>query len=520
MKKIRFSFFAVLVIAALSFKCSNTFGQNLKFVIDTTKLDAYIQKGISDYSVAGLAIGIVSDTSIIFQKGYGVLNKTKSKTTNPQSLFPIGSCTKAFTCACLGMLVDEHKIAWDDKVTKYLLDFKMHDPYITSELTIRDILSHKSGLGNSNGDALLFGTHFTRDELIEKIQYLPIKDGFRECYGYNNLMYIVAGKIIEKVSNETWEEFIKKRLLKVIGMHNTTTDLTISLETDNLAFPHNEKGELSNYWNVFDPNVGPAGSIISNIEDMNKWLQLLLNNGSLNHQQVIAKNTVEELFSPQTIMQVNPFWKYNGVHFQTYGLGWKLYDYEGKLIAEHTGGGAGFICNMFLIPEKKIGVVILTNQITWLASVLQYYIVDMILEKPERDWSNEMLGYYKEEMKDEKQKKEELLKKRTIGTHPSLAVVRYSGIYKDEIYGEAEVSMENDSLYFRLSPAQGFYDCNLEHWEHDTFKAEFPLSKELDFPIGFLTFDINAQGNVEGFKIKLLNDDTFDNYYFKKENKN
>jgi CubicO group peptidase (beta-lactamase class C family) len=488
--------------------------------IDTTKLDQYIKKSISDYKVTGLAIGIVSDTSIIFQKGYGLLNKSKSDIVTTKSLFPIGSCTKAFTSACLGILVDEHRINWDERVIKYLPGFKLSDPYITSKLTIRDILSHRSGLGDQNGDVLLYGTNYKRDELIDKIQYLPVKDGFRQNYGYNSLMYIVAGRIIEKVSNETWEKFIENNIFKTIGMCNTTTDLTIPLNTNNLAFPHNEKGELSKYWNVFNTDVGPAGSIISNVEDVNKWLQLLLNHGSINNKNMLSPKTTEELLSPQTIMQVSPFWRYNGVHFQTYSLGWKLYDYGGKLITEHTGGGAGFICNMVLIPEEHIGIVILTNQITWVASALEYYILDRILGNPERDWSSEMLGYYKEELESNKQKKEKLLQKRTTDTHPSLDIVKYSGIFKDENYGEAEISLKNNSLVFRFISAQGFYDCTLEHWEHNTFKAEFPLSKELDFPIGFVTFDVNQQGNVEGFKIKLLNDNMFNDYYFKNENKN
>ena len=485
--------------------------------IDTTKLDAYIRKGVSDYSVAGVAIGIVSDTAVLFQKGYGVLRETNSEAVTPESLFPIGSCTKAFTCACLGMLVDVHTVAWDDKVVKYLPDFATADPCVASQLTIRDVLSHRTGLGNGNGDLLLFGTHYARNELVEKIRTLQMKDGFRERYGYNNLMYLVAGQIIEKVSNERWEEFIEKRLFKTIGMGHTTTDLGISLQTDHLAFPHNEQGALSSYWNIFDTSVGPSGSIVSTIADMNAWMQLLLNKGKRNGQQVLAGNTVKEMFSPQTTMQVNSFWKHNGVNFEAYGLGWKLNDYGGSLVAEHTGGGAGFICDMFLIPEKKIGVVILTNQMTWLASALQYYIVDRILGKTERDWSAEMLGYYKEEMKKAKQDKESLLQKRSIGTHPSVALARYRGVYRDKVYGTAAITMKSDSLQFRFTPAEGFYDCTLEHWEHDTFKAEFPLSKELDFPMGFLTFEINAQGVVEGFKIKSLNDPLFDDCYFKRE---
>jgi len=484
--------------------------------LDTARLDRYVRQAVHDYSVSGLAIGIVNDSSVIFQKGYGNVGSPRSEPVTATTLFPIGSCTKAFTCACLGILVDQHKIDWDDKVIKYLPGFGLSDPYVTSHLTIRDILSHRTGLGESTGDVLLFGTSDSRDELIGKIPQLPLKSGFRESYGYNNLMYLVAGRIIEAVTGETWEKFIEVNIFRRAGLQNTTTDLTIPVETAHLAFPHNEQGKLSEYWNVFNPHVGPAGSIISNIQDMNKWLQLLLHQGSLGGKRVLSQRTTEEIMNPQIIVPVSPYWKDNGVHLQAYGLGWKLFDYGGRLIVEHTGGGAGFVCEMVLIPEEKIGFVVLTNQMTWLASVVAYYVTDRILERPERDWSKEMLMYYRDELANKKQRLAAVLGGRRISVLPTEDLTKYVGTFRDPIYGEAEIALKDSALFFRLVPAPRLFDCTLEPWDDQKFKAEFPLCIALDFPLAFLAFDVDSQGKVEGFKISLLDDNMFTDYYFKK----
>ena len=245
--------------------------------IDVDSLDNYISKLVTEYNMPGIAIGVIHNDEVIFKKGYGTTSKENGFPINTQTVFPIMSCTKAFTATCIGILVDEGKLKWNDKVIKYLPDFKLSDPWITKEITISDLLSHRSGLRSFDGDLLWYGTNYSSDEIIDKIQYYPIKGSFRLDFNYNNVMYIVAGKIIEKVTGLTWNEFLKAKIFDILGMKDSSTTLSELTKTAEHALPHIANKPIRP--RSLD-NVAPAGSINSTIDDMLLWLQMYLNSGA------------------------------------------------------------------------------------------------------------------------------------------------------------------------------------------------------------------------------------------------
>ena len=236
--------------------------------LNVDSLDVYISKLVAEYHMPGLAIGVIHNDSVIFKKGYGVTNTQRGKSVNTQTVFPILSCTKAFTATCLGILVDEGKLNWDDKVIQHLPNFKLSDPWITKEITISDLLSHRSGLGTYDGDLLWYGSKYSREEIIEKIQYYPIKNSFRVDFNYQNVMYLVAGKIVEKVSGLTWGEFVRDRVFAPLEMYYSSTSLSELLKAASYAHPHIANKPITPR---STDNIGPAGSINSNIDDMLRW---------------------------------------------------------------------------------------------------------------------------------------------------------------------------------------------------------------------------------------------------------
>lgn len=418
-----------------------------KVVINS--LDSYYSKALTDWNVPGMAIAIVKDDSVIFAKGYGVREVGKPDKVDKNSLFAIASNTKAFTSAALAILVDEGKLNWDDKVIKYLPWFQLYDPYVTYNMTVRDLLCHRSGLTTFSGDLLWYATTYSREEVIKRAKYLKPKYGFRERYGYSNIMFLTAGEIIRVISGKPWEVFITERFLKPLGMNRTLTSTTQLKGADNVAMCHTDYEDkvISIPYLNWD-NIAPAGSLISSVSDLSKWIKLQLNRGKLGTAQLFSTARSREMWSPNTIQNVSSSSEklFPSTHFKAYAMGWGVFDYLGKKIVSHSGGYDGMISYTCLVPEENLGFVILTNKNSSLCNPLMYKTLDMFLGGGNTDWSAMMLENTKKSLEMEKKKKDEDEKDRIKDSHPTLDLKAYEGIYGGELYGNAKITVENGAL--------------------------------------------------------------------------
>ncbi len=331
-------------------------------------LDAFVARSMKTFGVPGLAIAIVKDGKVVMSKGYGVRKMGESAPVDENTLFGIGSNTKAFTTAALASLVDEGRISWDDRVYERLPGFTMYDPYVSHEMTIRDLLTHRSGMGLGEGD-LLFWPHSTykREEIIYKLRFMKPATSFRSKYAYDNLLYIAAGQIIPAVTGKSWEEYVTEKILKPLGMKTTTLSNAHFPADADVAWPHSKiGGPLRPIDFVELDNAAPAGSINSSVAEMSRWLMLQLNRGKFpdNEARLFSEQRSREMWSAETILPIRE--RKSALaklapKFAAYGLGWGLRDYQGRKLVGHTGGVAGFVSRVMLVPEEKLGVVILTN---------------------------------------------------------------------------------------------------------------------------------------------------------------
>lgn len=464
-------------------------------------LDSYIEKAVVDFEIPGLAVGIIKNNEVVFAEGYGYQNTETKKKVDEHTVFGIASCSKAMTAACIAILVDENKLDWDDKVIDHYPGFKVYDPYITREMTIRDLLCHRSGYQTFDGDLLWYGTDYSRDEVVKRLSIRENPYSFRGKFGYSNVMYIAAGEVIKHVSEKTWDDFITEKIFLPLGMDETSTTNSGFTDKMNIAWPHldGEPLEFINY-----DNSGPAASINTSINDLLKWAQLMLNKGAWNDTSVFSTAQYYQLVSPQTMLNGGRSEKVGGTHFSVYGLGWFMKDIKGMKIIQHGGGLPGFHSKVVFVPEDSLAYVILANELSLLVPALEKEILDFHLNDSITDYATPYLEY---KIKQEDKEVADLIKleeNRIKDTKPSLTLEGYTGIYEDEMYGKAEVKMIDDQLVLTLLPAKDLFTTTLSHWHYDTFRAKL---NDPFLPAGFVTFQIGENGTVEGFKINIENPD-------------
>lgn len=501
-----------VVVLIILFMLLSTFVAYGQTDIDYETLDQYISKAVTDYELSGLAISIIKDDSVVFRKGYGLKDVEKNEAITTGSLFNIASCTKAFTAACLGILVEEGKLTWKDRVIDHIAGFSLADPCITSTLNIIDILSHRSGLATFYGDLLWYETDYDNQEIIKRMRYLPLKNDFRSEFGYQNNMFMIAGEIMNSITGRTWSEFVYERIFEPLGMKESRT-CSQHLTTDqDIAYPHLDRKRQA--LSIYEPK--PEGSIYSSVDEMSNWIMMLLNGGTWRGRQILSPNTIEILFTPQTLLSVSPSMKENGTHFFTCGMGWFLSDYAGVKVVEHSGGMPGYISKVALVPEEKLGLVILTNDMNNLPTALRYTIIDLFINDSEKDWAALYLERTRQYEDRKEKRKAEREAQRAKNTSPSLDLEGYTGTYEDQMYGPAEVNLTDDALHVTFMPTKEKFTSTMEHWHHDTFRIRF---KDEFLPEGFITFHFNSNGEVTGFTIDLPNPDFhFFNLDFKKKN--
>ncbi|HXG92752.1 MAG TPA: serine hydrolase [Blastocatellia bacterium] len=463
--------------------------------------DEYVSRALKDWDVPGAAIAIVKNDQIVFAKGYGVRKFGEQTPVDEKTLFAIGSASKAFTAAAIAMLVDEGKMKWDDPAIKHLPGFQLFDPYVTREITVRDLLSHRSGLDRA--EFIWYATPYDRNEILRRIMFVKPSSSFRSKFGYQNIMYLAAGQAVARVSGKSWDDFIRERIFAPLGMSSSSTSIRAFANQDDVATPHAKiEGKVQAIvWRNID-NIAPAGAINSNAIDMAQWLRLQLAGGEYKGARLISSGAAKEMHEPQTIIRKEPPWSifYPEAHFLSYGLGWFLHDYKGRKVVEHGGNIDGMTALVAMIPEEKLGVVILTNMNgTLLPTALMYRVFDIYLGAANKDWSAEMLKAARSLEEQSKAAQKKLEESRVNGTKPSLALEKYAGAYTDDALGDAKVTVENGKLVLRTPGLV----ADLEHWHYDTFRATFRDTVIVGKAL--VTFTLNSQGKPDGLSISGIN---------------
>jgi CubicO group peptidase (beta-lactamase class C family) len=480
-------------------------------------LDDYTARAMKTFEVPGMAIAIVKDGKVVLLKGYGVRKLGEATPVDENTLFGIGSNTKAFTAAALATLVDEGKISWDDPVYQRLKGFEMYDPYVAKEMRIRDLLCHRSGLGLGEGD-LMFWPHttFTRDEVVYRLRYLKPKTSFRTTYAYNNLMFVTAGQVVAEVSGKSWDDYIREKFFVPLGMNHSNTSTTAFKPGDDWATPHSKvDGKLQPIALENLDNAGPAGSINSSVADMSKWVLLQLNHGQIpgTETRIFSEQSSREMWAQQMVVPVGqrpPEQKILQAQFGGYGMGWGLRDYKGRKLVSHSGGVAGFVTRVMLVPEENLGVVILTNAEEGGAfeSVL-FHILDSYLGGPTIDYIAAFKTLEDKGRKDADEAMSKAAQARPADSKPSLPSEKYAGSYSDPWYGTVSIKQENGGLVLNFERTlKGVAD--LQPWQYDTFKAHW---RDRTVEDAFVTFTLRPDGSIDHFTmvaVSPLADFSFD----------
>ncbi len=470
------------------------------------ELDAYVAQAVKDWHVAGLAIAVVKDGRVMFSRGYGVRELGKPAPVDTSTLFAIASTTKAMTAASIGMLVDEGKLSWDDPVTKYVPSFQMYDPYVTREITVRDLLTHRAGLGNA--DVLWDLADYSMPEIVERMRLIKPAYSFRSGFIYQNIMYMIAGEVIAAASGMPWDKFVKTRIFTPIGMRSSVPLLAQVPAGSNAASPHwlFGKDTVVVIRNSEARAVGPAGGVWSNVADMSRWMLFLLDSGRVGGTRLLKPATYAELFTPQVMVPPDEFYpsaQLTKPHWTTYGLGWFQEDYQGRMLDFHTGSLNGMVAIIGLVPDAKFGVYVLANvDHAEVRHALMYKAIDLYLRNPPRDWSTELHALYAKQRAKGDSSRIATDAKRIMGTRPTLALSKYAGVYENPIVGRITVTERNGKLHVAVGKA---YDGDLEHWQYDTFRARYDNRWQGTDRITFVIGDGEASVlNIAGYSLSRV----------------
>jgi len=476
-------------------------------VIAPDSIDRLVERTLKTFDVPGIAVAIVKDDKMIFAKGYGYASLATHKKVDENTLFGIASNSKAFTTAAIGILCDEGKIHLDDKLTDYIPEFKMYDPYVTAEFTVRDMLTHRSGLGLGAGDLMDFpdSTDFTMKDVIYNLRYFKPASSFRSKYDYDNQMYKIAGEVVKRVSGMTWEEFIESRIMKPLGMDHSAAAYQRIKDYANVVDAHAPvDGKVVVIPRYLTTTGNSAGGIYSSVADLSKWVIMQMNNGKYGDDKHLFSESIHwQMWSPQTIVPVGPNSPYN-THFAAYGLGWFLSDVKGYKEVNHTGGIDGMVTKVTLLPELKLAIIVLTNQESGAAfSAITNQIKDSYLGIPGRDW----VKTYSDQVKGAQQgadqvmaavwRQVDLMQHR--GGAPDYSPI--TGTYHDNWLGDAVISQKDGKLWFTCKRSPKLTGQVLPY-KGDTFVIKWNYrSMEAD---AYAMFSFDDQGKPSGLKLKPI----------------
>lgn len=487
----------VLLLVLFSFNSINAQKNKQTLKDSLAAFDSYIQKGMQDWKVPGLAVAIVKNDEIVFAKGYGVREYGTDKKVDAKTYFSCASTTKAMTAALMAMLVDEGKIAWSDPVIKYLPEFQLYDPYVTRELTIQDLFTHNSGVGNTDylwGDNVL-----SSDEILAKMKLVKPSYSLRSSFIYQNIFYLAAGKVIEKVSGKPWDVFIKERIFDPLGMTNTKA-LNAEVKDENHTSPHFLiKGQVSVINRTTADAVAPAGSVNSCIEDIAKWMKCMIDSSKYAGGRLVKPETWIYLLKPKTLVTESQFYPTQYLtkpNFMTYAMGWFQQDYKGEKLNFHTGSLDGLTAIHAQLPDRKFGIYVFENlDHAELRHALMFKALDFFELGGNRDWSTDMKHLY-DSLHIASEKADSANTPVQIkGTNPSLSLDKYAGTYADELYGSLQILFENSQLKVLVNTV---LHGNLVHYHFNTFKVTYEKNH---YPNDYYSFNLDNYGNIESVTI-------------------
>ncbi|MBT32389.1 MAG: hypothetical protein CMO01_22225 [Thalassobius sp.] len=476
-----------------------SFGQ---FTVNDS-LDQYIEQLVIELEAPGFGISIVQDGKVIYSKGFGTRTLDKNEPVDANTLFAIGSISKSFTPIAIAMLIDEGKLSWDDKVIKHIPYFQLYDPYVTNSITIRDLLTHRSGLKWTSGGTLWYHSDLDREEIIRRMKFLEPESEFRYTPAYQNIMFIVASKVVEAVIDDTWDNFIRERIFKPLGMNNTVISEAERKLSKNIASPHIKDQDLNKIAIEQEKldNIAPAGSFYSSANDMAKYMQFILNNGVVDNDTLVSPSSFNEILKPQIHFPIMGEPLHN--EFTSYGFGWFLTPKNGDKIVEHSGGVDGMGANLVLVKNRNFGITVLSNaSYTTISYALSYQILGEYLNDKEYLNFGVFAKEYFSQLDDiTKNDRAELEKSKVNNTQASLSLNEYTGIYTDKMYGDISIGMDGTNLKIAFSHTP-LFTGKLSHWHYDTFEIDWFDPR---VPNGFITFSFDSKGNVSGFELDQSN---------------
>jgi CubicO group peptidase (beta-lactamase class C family) len=475
-------------------------------------IDQWVARAMRTFEVPGVAVAIVKDDTVVLVKGYGVRKLGDTIPVDARTLFGIASNTKAFTATALGLLVEEGKLAWDAPVIRYLPAFAMYDPFVTRELTVRDLLVHRSGLGLGAGDLLWWPeSTYDRKEIARRLRFIPPATSFRTAYAYDNVLYLIAGELIESISGQSWEDFVSSRILAKVGMTGTKVRHSAAAAGGNVATPHaSVDGTVRPIRPFESDNTNPAGGINSSAEDMAKWLRVQLSGGKLaDGSRLFSEATARQLTSIVTPIPIGdppPELSLLRMNFHGYGLGFDIRDYRGHKVVMHTGGLPGYVSRVAMIPDLQIGVAVLTNQESGEAfDSIAFHILDHYLGASAFDWID---GYAKVQARvaaGVRAAEGNVSATRDARSKPSLPLAKYAGTYRDAWYGDITIAEEGGTLVIRFSHTPSLVG-DLEPWQHDSFVARW-RDRELRAD-AYVTFALNPDGSIDQARMRAVSSAT------------
>ena len=453
-------------------------------------LDAYIESAMEAWEVPGLAIAVVKDDSVVYARGFGVTELGGDEPVDEHTLFAIASTTKAFTTASLAMLAEEELLDWDDPVTRHLPGFQLQDPFVSRELTVRDLVTHRVGVARY--DNVWIAAPFDRQEILRRARHLPTVAGFRDRYGYNNIMYIAAGELVGAVTGTSWDDFVRARIFEPLGMERTTSRHDVVDTRDNVVGSHTEvDGQVRHVPRRDYDNIGGAGAIFSSAQEMGQWMRLHLAGGVFEGERLLSSESIEELHAPQVVIPGDTVSErmFPDTHLRAYALGWRVQDHHGRKLVQHSGSINYTRTQVSLVPEEGLGVVAMANlSSSSLQLALSWRVLDAYLGLPPRDWSAEYLDLVRR--RDDDERARELEEARLADVPPSLPLDGYAGVYAHDVFGTLRIEEENGALVLYYSPA---YVADLEHWHDDVFRADW---RRPGAGRPFLTFTLDERARI------------------------
>jgi CubicO group peptidase (beta-lactamase class C family) len=461
------------------------------------QFEQWIEDGLEQWELPGMAIGIVKDGEAVLAEGYGLLKLGERDRVNGDTQFGIASVTKHMVGVTLGILVDEGVISWNDPVKKHIPWFELSDPHATAHVTIRDLLTHQVGVGRMLGNRLQFMTHRSREALLRSMKYHEFEQPFRSNYVYSNVMYTLAGEVVTHVTDQTWDDFLIDRLFRPLGMVRSNTSIHDLDPNGNAAWPHQYiKGEVVTIPRRSWDNAAPAGGVNSTASDMTQWMKFMLDTpGEYNGNQLVSERTMRDIQTPKVAQNINNIQAAQ----RSYGYGLSVTDYRGYRVLSHGGATDGMNTTFMLIPELDFGIVVMTNSFNSFREAVAYTVIDHMIGHEGNDWNSRYFDSYTNRYQAVKQMREEFEQTRIPNTTPSHEASAYTGSYHDDQYEDAEVFQEDGELRLRLWGDESL-TATLEHWHHNTFRIVWdnPAQRE-----EFLQFGMNLEGEIDSMTVRF-----------------